>query len=292
MTWGIRFNAGAALALAAMTSLFAGPAFADPDDGTNLFNIVTPLGATYIEESDVVACGAGKCKTTLRPAEVVPLSGLGLIAPTLNLIGDVAAQKPGYTVAFAPSLNATLSVDLYAAFNNGASGGAELGFNIAAAKDATLPANLHWVQVVTDNYNIKSGINGADLMAAKGLGKPENVVDAPFDPSPYYDVSAASNTNPRPFNAKPPIFGDRSGRPEPTAVVPTITWTANLFLVSDPGTKTMTVYDAVQWGWVTQYSANGVFAAIPEPASWALILAGAGFVGVGLRRRRALSTPV
>jgi hypothetical protein len=254
------------------------------------FKIVQATGGNYIPSVGPVACGQGKCKTTLKPTTVVDL-GPGSPQNIGLLFTDLAFQRPAYTIgAYGGSLDLDFIITHYGAYNAPPVHGANFYVDYKAQQGAVLPDNLHWIQVVTDNFNI-SGVNGSDFNAPKGLGQPESIIDALNTPNqPYYDANAAAN-NP-PFASSPPSFRDFSSRfPEPNAAHPRIDWTAELFLVSDPGTKVMTVYNGVQWGWVTQYSANGNFAAIPEPAAWGLMLAGLGLAGAGLRRgRRATAT--
>jgi len=271
--------AGSALALA----LAGGPSFA--------FTVIQPTGANYVPMSATVNCGAGKCRTSLDPLTVMDLGDINGGVQNL-LAGDLGYQKSAYSIAaIGPQLGIDFTITNYSAANNGSVGGAKLTVAFTAQKGVVLPANLHWVQIVYDNANI-TGFNGADLTAPKGLGNPESVVDAIGVASPYYDDAFAKEYPDVKARAIPPNFRDIPRRREPTAAVSTIDWTADLFLVSDPGTKMMTVYDAVQWGWVSQYSANGQFNPVPEPASWAIMLAGFGLVGGALRRRRASSSRI
>jgi hypothetical protein len=70
------------------------------------------------------------------------------------------------------------------------------------------------------------------------------------------------------FNTTPPHFEDQVNRNgEPNKANPTINWIADLFLVSDPGTKKMTIYNGVEWGWQAMFVAN---AKVPEPGTLAL----------------------
>ena len=137
------------------------------------------------------------------------------------------------------------------------------------------------MQIVTNNWNI-TGINGANLAAPMGIGNAENVVDAPGVASPYYDDASANIPPPNNFDTTPPHFEDFSSRGEPTAANPLVWWSADLFLVSDDGEGNLTVYNGVRWGWETRFRQA---AAVPEPATWALMLAGFGIVAVTVRRR-------
>jgi hypothetical protein len=257
-----------------------------PSPSLAKFKVIQAKGAAYVPVAGPVACGLGMCKTSLDPAQVVTLSGLGYVIPAANLLFDNLFQRPAYTInPLGPSQNIDFKITNYSAINNGAIGGGQLVVDFTPQQGAVLPANLHWIQIVTDNYNI-TGVNGANLAAPKGPGKFENVVDATGSATPYYDVAAAAGGFGAKFNATPPHFEDFSSRLEPTAAFPTIVWNANLFLVSDNGANFVTVYDAVDWGWVSQYSANGKFGAIPEPDVWAMMLLGFGLTGAMARSRR------
>ena len=252
----------------------------DTLDGANKFTINQAPKAKYVPTAGPVKCngGTGTCTTVLLPATVTGV-GVGNATNTATLKADLAAQFSAYTIAgFGASLNLNFNVTKYAAFNNGSSGGASMVVDYTAQDGAVLPANLHWIQVVTDNYNI-SGINGADLSAAKGLGKPENIVDNVGSVSPYYDLDAKGN----PDFAVPPHFEDGPSRPEPTKANPTITWNATLFLVSD-NNKAMTVYDGVNYGWQTTFSPVPLPASLPILAS--ALIGVVGFQWRGARGRR------
>lgn len=254
---------------------------------TNAFKINQPAGANYVKVAGPVACPGGKCTTTLKPATVTGL-GVGNADNTATLKADLKAQYPTYSIAgFGNSLNLDFNITKYVAINDGTSAGADLVIDYAPQEGAVVPANLHWIQVVIDNWNI-SGINGADLTAATGIGKPENIVDNVGVPSPYYDIFNPGDPNA--FNTTPPHFEDSSRRGEPTKDNPTITWTADLFLVSDPGTKMMTIYNGVEWGWQATFAAGSNKA--PEPETLAIFLPALFGLVIMLRwrKRRMRST--
>jgi len=186
------------------------------------------------------------------------------------------------------SLNMTFNITTYSAFNTGAVGGAQFTLDITKPADVTLPANLHWVQWVTDNYNFTKR-NGTDTNAPTGLGKPEDTIDGSYPQppgykgSPFYDVFGPGET---PFGTSPPHFTDTPQRPEPTLAIPTIYWNAWLFLVSSPSTEgntdtpvQITFYDGIEWGWQTTITQT------PLPAAWPMMLAGLGLFGYLMRRR-------
>jgi len=263
-------------ALAALAALAVAPrSFA-------AFTMIQATGARYKASSGPVACPGGTCRTTLDPLQAVDLGALTDLK-LVDLSTDLDEQKPGFTVdKIGPSLDLNFTISFYIAANDGKEGGANFYVDFTPQRDAVIPTGLHWIQIVRDNFNI-SGINGDDSSAPKGPGMPENIVDSIGSTSPYYDVWASERKPP--FNATPPHFEDFSGRPEPTAANPTITWGADLFLVSDPGgDKKLTVYNGVHWGWVSQ------FTAAPEPGAWTLIILGFGLSGLALRIRKVRQT--
>jgi hypothetical protein len=264
----------AVLAVALATSLPAQAAF----------NIVQAKGADYRLSQGAACPVMGFCKTTLVPPRVTDLgaaTAMGLMNLTAN---NLTPQFPGYTYAYGPTLNINFKVATYKAFNNGTSGGATFAANFTPQAGQMLPANLHWVQLVTDNWNI-TGYNGANLMAPKGIGKAESTIDGsypqpmampPWPGSPFYDVFGPGET---PFATSPPAFTDTPSRGEPTKANPVINWNAQLWLVSLDDKK-ITFHNGVEWGWQSRFSM------VPEPATWAMLVIGFGFVG-GLARRQS-----
>jgi hypothetical protein len=246
------------------------------------FVVLPPPAARYTPEDGPFACGAGTCRVLLEPMSVVDLTGTAYVLPALNAIFDVAVQRTGYLVnPFGQSLDINFQISRYQAYHTATMAGGRMYVDYTPQMGAVLPAGLHWIQIVSDNYNL-SGVYYGNLRAPRGPGNPENVVDGPpRNPTPYYDFGAPATA--------PPSFTDNSQRPFPTAANPLYRWNADLFLVSQTGmigaTRVVTIYDAVQWGWVSQYTGNGVFGAIPEPGTWSLLLAGSAMLGAALRRR-------
>ena len=285
MNIAVRFGLPTALGLVATCA--GTPSFA-------AFVINQVTGANYRPVSTAVDCGmglgAGMCLTSLEPPRVISL-GPGNPTSTRLLRADLAAQKPGFTVGgYGGSLNLNFNLTSYAAFNDGTVGGGQLTAAFTPQPGQILPANLHWVQIVTTNYN-GNGVNGANLSAPRGLGNQQNSIDAAGVTSPYYDVALGARFPTNKALVTPPRFRDRSRRPEPTAAVPTVVWNAELFLVS--GASMMTVYNEVEWGWATQFSTDGMFAPlpavpVPEPAAWTTMLLGCGMLASLARRRRRL----
>jgi len=271
-----------------LSLLFSLTLLSEPGLATT-FNPVQPGATNYRASQGPVACGAGFCTTTLVPP------GVGSLTPNqaTALTSTFDAQFPGFSYAYGGAINAlTWNITTYQAVNTGTNAGANFALNLTPA--GSVPANAHWVQWVTDNYNI-TGMNGTDTAAAKGPGQPEDTIDGSYKSttyagSPFYDVFPPGDPNA--FNTTPPIFSDSPRRPEPTAANPVINWDAWLFLVSAPQTQAnagnnplvqVTFYDGANWGWQATYSATA-----PLPSTWILMFAGLGIFGFTMRRR---STP-
>jgi PEP-CTERM motif len=247
------------------------------------FNIIQAKGANYRYSQGAACPVMGFCKTRLLPARVADL-GAATVAGLNNLTANnLTPQFPGYSYAYGPTLNMDFKVTTHKAFNTGAVGGATLAATIAAQPGQMLPANLHWVQLVTNNWNF-TGYNGANLAAPKGIGKPESTIDGsypqpmatpPWPGSPFYDVFGPGET---PFATAPPVFTDTSQRGEPTKAVPIINWDAQLWLVSLDA-RQITFHNGVNWGWQSRFSM------VPEPATWAMLVIGFGCIGALARRQ-------
>jgi hypothetical protein len=283
-------------ALARSVALIAAFLLSPSQQGVAATILPAQPGATnYNLTSGPVGCGANlSCTTTLVPPGVVSHPAGPVPA---GLQASLNAQFPGFTYVNGGSLNITYNITTYSAFNDGTNGGATFTMDITNPNAVVLPANLHWVQWVTDNYNFTQR-NGANLNAATGLGNPEDTIDGAypsaagpgnippaFAGSPFYDVFGPTDT---PFATSPPHFTDTPQRPEPTLAIPVINWNAWLFLVSSPATLgdtntpvQITFYDGVEWGWQT------TIVATPLPAAGPMMLAGLGLLGSFMRRRTA-----
>jgi hypothetical protein len=272
------------LAAAAATSVLI--SLAPPAQAA--FNIVQASGANYVPVSPLEPCGAGFCRTWLSPARVQNLGQMSA-ANTMRLTNDLAAQRPAYTIDdFGDPLDISFNITDHEAFNTGSVGGGTLEIDYVGNPGFEAPEGLHWIQVITSNYNA-NGINGDNLHAPTGPGQPQNSIDAPGVQSPFYDEAAANAGDP--FNATPPHFEDMPQRPEPTAANPLITWTGNLYLVADPDESgELTAYDGIRWGWYTRYFDNPFTSGVPEPSTWTTLILGMIAVGAWSRRRRARAT--
>lgn len=248
------------------------------------FNIIQAGGANYRLSQSAACPVMGFCKTTLVPPRATDLGAATAMMLNNLTANNLTPQFAGYTYAYGPTLNINFKVTTYKAFNTGANGGATFAASFTPQTGETLPTNLHWVQLVTDNWNF-TGYNGANLMAPTGIGNAESTIDGSYPQpmampawpgSPFYDVFGPGET---PFATSPPTFTDTPQRGEPTKAVPVINWDAQLWLVSLDDKK-ITFHNGVNWGWQSR------FAMVPEPATWAMMLIGFGLVG-GLARRRA-----
>ena len=247
-------------------------------------------GATtnYNSSSGPIACGGGRtCTTKLDPPGVVNLGAAGsttgnspLATNITELQTALTAEFPGFTYAYGGDLSSLVfNVTTYSAFNTGVGGGARFILNVETTS-GNLPSNLHWVQWLTNNWNI-TGYDPAPG-ASKGPGSPENVIDGTYPTktkagSPFYDVGDS-------FNTTPPIFQDKAQRGEPTLASPVVTWEAWLFLVSSPSENgnakmpvTITFYDGLEWGFQTTVA--------PLAPTWTMMLIGLGVMGYILRRQ-------
>ncbi len=248
--------------------------------------------ASYIPSSGAVACDGGHtCTTRLDPPGVINLgaanstSGNGQTNIT-GLQSALSAEFPGFTYAYGGDLrNLVFNITTYAAFNTGVSGGASLDLKVTTTS-GRLPGNLHWVQLLTDNWNITGYDPGPG--ATTGSGHLEQVIDGTYPTkasagSPFYDFTGGSAF-------RPPLFQDGPLRGEPTPATPVIQWDAWLFLVSAPSEQgntkapvTITFYDGIEWGFQT--------ALTPLPSTWTVMLG--GLLGVGylaFRRRGAVKS--
>ena len=208
-------------------------------------------------------------QTTLSPA--MPTDQLN---PTTNFLMVLETVTPWATpgwsfVNSATELtNGSLEVRTYDAIGSTTYAGAQ--FNIKYRPGVGDPTeathDIHWIQVITNNYNISSN---------PGYGHPENIVDIrlgvnPYT-NPYYDNGYAADAR---------DFFDESER---LSNVNT-TWSGETFLVATPlgsgsGAQQVTLYSGVKWGWAN----------VPEPGTAALL--GLGFVGLASMRKRSAKYP-
>lgn len=101
---------------------------------------------------------------------------------------------------------------------------------------------MHWIQVVQDN---DANVNDMNV-----YGQSEDIVDNGGANTPFYDVVGKATSS---------EFYDYSWRPDPGQP---ISWGAELALVRDMGPngnggENVTVYEAVDWGWITAPQSSG-----------------------------------
>lgn len=162
-----------------------------------------------------------------------------------NITGNAQALSAG-----------SIQVHTYSAVGTATRVGAQFDVQyVPGAKDPA--ANMHWIQVVSDNHNITNN---------PGHGNLENVVDLAGDNTrtPYYDTGTPVVANSR-------NLIDTPGR---TDVEQSHNWQAALFLVSGPnapGTAanpaTITVYNdsGIYWGWDDVFiNTNNAFAFLAQ----------------------------
>jgi hypothetical protein len=201
---------------------------------------ISPNQPRYNVTSGPVACAGGVCIPTLQSPGVVNFGAAFIsdnTSPNITALQTALAAVPGMMVFYVGSLDSvTFNVTTYSASNNGTNGGATFVWDMTSTS-SSLPANLHWDQWITGNFNIMG--NNPAAGAAKDVG---NTIDGTFPAaaSPFYDVFARGDPNA--FATSPPHFEDSSKRSEPNPADPNINWVAHLFLVPSPN------YDGAQWG--------------------------------------------
>jgi hypothetical protein len=201
---------------------------------------ISPNQPRYNVTSGPVACAGGVCIPTLQSPGVVNFGAAFIsdnTSPNITALQTALAAVPGMMVFYGGSLDSvTFNVTTYSASNNGTNGGATFVWDMTSTS-SSLPANLHWDQWITGNFNIMG--NNPAAGAAKDVG---NTIDGTFPAaaSPFYDVFARGDPNA--FATSPPHFEDSSKRSEPNPADPNVNWVAHLFLVPSPN------YDGAQWG--------------------------------------------
>jgi len=264
---------------AALLIVFIAPAYAGPVT-TNYMGGAVSVGGYMINPGYVASLpymvGAQSWTVALKPAmplnvgsaNVQPFQPGGIPLSDYQVIVNAFPGATGWTFPLSGALpNNSLVVRTYEAYDSGGSDGAQFVVQYTGNPPAN---NLHWIQVVSDNYNITNPIPGL-----QGPGKNELVVDNPFSPggrSPYYDDGGAASSGMTPI-----ALYDLPTRPDNVAT----TWEADLFLVSGPAAGSpgpVTIYGGVEWGW------NNYPAPVPLPS--ALLLFAPALAGIGVLRRR------
>jgi hypothetical protein len=170
--------------------------------------------------------------------------------------GAYKGKAGGWSFAPAanPLPNGTLTVTSYAVYAGPgyvgiAHPGTARGFSVSVNAADAPAGNLHWVQVIADNFNITSN---------PGWGNSENVLDiTAANTTPYYDVGGAANAA---------SFYDAPSRTNPANITQNDWWLGDLFLATGPGATrsntaapgAVTIYNTgIQYGWANVHLSVG-----------------------------------
>ncbi|MBU0638844.1 MAG: hypothetical protein KKB50_08265 [Planctomycetes bacterium] len=165
-----------------------------------------------------------------EPARLMPAGGSGWFQAVMG------SQYPGYTLSNGGSLNGTLRIQQYDAYNDDNPGGCE--FHMFLDKAAGDPADVEVAQGICTNHRL----NGPAGTAAH-----------------YMDVLVDSD----PGTAEPPLYPYQEPRPgyadgefydKPARPCPDngyIYWVAEMYVTdTDTAAQTMAVYDGVEYGFI------------------------------------------
>jgi hypothetical protein len=217
-----------------------------------------------------------------------------------NKSNNPAATTPqGWSLSFGGDPGGTFNVSIATALqlNNVAQGGARIRVTPNAVLLQTLTT-----AVAADNANAAAGKKDYKITWAQGLY--DNFVFPPAIVPAYYEMDVSgfmANT----AGQDPSYCASFPAGCPPPAANYTFLDTPNLryFPLNSPqafffgnayigieslANKSLIVYDGVDYGWHNYVSA---VLPVPEPATWALLLAGFGSLGAGLRRGRARLSP-
>jgi hypothetical protein len=130
---------------------------------------------------------------------------------------------------------------------------ADVGFAVQAPPNQVPAGNVHWVQVIADNFNITNN---------PGWGNAENIIDiGGGNATPYYDVGGAANGAPSLPNVPNVNFFDAPIRNNQANLNQSDWWIANLFLATGPANNQpgkVTLYnDGIQYGWANFHISVG-----------------------------------
>lgn len=215
------------------------------------------------DTEEIYTVGNRRYTTKLKPAtpgEIPNTTGDFFF----GALSDWADDNAGWTFASAVHIltDNSLKIRTYDAIHNATRQGVQFHVEYVPGQGDPV-SNVHWVQVVRDNWNITA----ADP-DDRGPGKDELVVDlASSATSPYYDDGFAADGS---------EFYDRPWR-DPAQ---TMFWEAELFLAVGPAPGSpglVTLYrPGIHWGWETTVEV------IPAPGAFSLLAMG---VAVCVRRR-------
>ena len=166
---------------------------------------------------------------------------------------DTSLLPAGYTATTAAG--GSLAVTKFDAGYRGGNGGGEIEALYKRGAALAAGQKLEWIQVGTDNVPLP--------------GYPSPYLDSSAASKPFYMFTAANRDPALPANQL--NFYDYSTR-APASLVTTnpITWNANLYPVTVDGSKKVSVFDGVSWGWTMKKAPVGTTSALftnPQPGS-------------------------
>jgi PEP-CTERM motif len=234
-----------------------------------------------------------------NPGHISVIFGAGFNAwnNTNNKSNNPAATTPqGWTLSFGGNPGGTFNVSIAKAIqpDNVALGGAQIQVTPNAALVQTLDQ-----AVATDNANAPVGKKDYQITWVQGLY--DNFVTGVNNAVPAFYEMDVSGYMANTAGQNPSYCASFTRCPAPTYTFldrardyyyplndPQAFFFGNAYIaIESLDNKSLVVYDGVDWGWHNYVSAVAN-AAVPEPATWALLLAGFGGLGVaGLRRGRA-----
>jgi PEP-CTERM motif len=253
--------------------------------------------------------------TTNNPGDFSRLFGAAFNAWNNNnnkSTNPAATTKQMWTLAFGSDPGGTLNVSVATALqgpSDPALPGRVLGAGVGGAKIQVTP-NAALLQTLNDavaNDNEDAPVGKQDYKITWVQGVYDNFVFPPATVPAYYEMDVddyvankagqdpsycASFSKGCPAAPGPDTFLDTPAlRYFPLGKTQAF-FIGNAYIaIESVDNKSLIVYDGVDYGWHNYVSATAN-AAVPEPATWALMLAGFGGLGVaGLRRGRARLEP-
>lgn len=200
-----------------------------------------PSATNRYDLSEIYTLPGGDQKSAfLNPASINPIVRGG----TTDFLTTLQAAFPTWTFnAATADLNGSFEIANYYACGANTLCGTERGVTatggvgsfidvsyIPGTDDPTPAGNdLHWIQRVFDNHNVTNN---------RGHGNLEDIVDNPFAMgTPYYDDGGFAGEN---FFVDRPYRGDEGEDHF---------WFAELYLVEETASQTVTIYNGIEWGW-------------------------------------------
>ncbi len=134
--------------------------------------------------------------------------------------------------------------------------------------------------LTTDNVTFVNALNGYSAQTITGI-------TGTFNGSAITGLASVTGSN-NLFYLSGPFFVDGNGLGFTTASGVS----ANLFVTNDTAYRVNTQGAGLLTGLVTaRVSPVAITAAVPEPATWAMMLIGFGGIGVAMRRRKTVAAP-